>query len=76
VVDLPWSDRYETLKIIYDYGNKVSWEVRSKNPIEDMMAYVATKGYFKFFCAGIQVMSDGSFTFHPVLTDCLKPEGF
>jgi len=37
---------------------------------------VATKGYFKFFCAGIKVRPDGSFTFHPVLTDCLKPEGF
>ena len=76
VVDLAWSERYETLKIIYDHGHEISWEIRSERPVEDMMAYVASKGYFKFFCAGIEVRHDGSFTFHPALTDCLKPEGF
>ena len=76
VVDMPWSERYETLRTVYDHGNEVGWEVRSERPIEDMMAYVAEKGYFKFFCAGVVVRPDGSFTFHPLLTDCLKPEGF
>ena len=76
VVELPWSERYETLRTIYNQGNNTAWEVRSERPIEDMMAYVAEKGYFKFFCAGTTVGHDGSFTFHPLLTECLKPEGF
>ncbi len=76
VVELAWPERYETLKTIYDHGHEVAWEVRSERPVEDMMAYVAAKGYFKFFCAGVTVREDGAFTFHPVLTDCLKPEGF
>lgn len=77
VIDSPWSERYEILKILYDEGNpEQGWEIRSEKPMEDMMEYVAKKGYFKFFCAGTTVNKDGSFSFHPLLTECLKPEGF
>jgi len=76
VVELPWSERYETLRTLYDVGNEVPWEIRSETPMEDMMEYVSRKGYFKFFCAGTTVGDDGSFKFHPLLTECLSPHGF
>lgn len=79
ITQLEWDDRYRILKDIYDAGAAIKgyepWEERSDNPIADMMVWVGYKGYFAFFCRGVLIQSDGSFTILRALGEQLHPMG-
>jgi len=61
VKDLDWDARFTLLRDLYDRKDDDKWELRSDDPIADMMAYVAKNGYFTFFVRGIDVFPDGAF---------------
>ena len=53
VVQLPWDVRFKLLRELYDAEGDLPWEIRSSDPVADMMNWVAKKGdeaYFTFFC--------------------------
>jgi hypothetical protein len=68
IKSLPWDERYEWLKAIYnDKHPDAHWEERSDDPVRDMMEYVARKDYFHFFCMGATVEDSGAYRIHRML---------
>ena len=68
-------ERFEILKELYDNDPEdIPWEIRSDDPMADMMRWVGSKGesaYFTFFVKGTTVNEDGSFKLHPNISKCL-----
>lgn len=75
VTKLPWDERFALLRELYDAdGEDLPWEIRSDDPVADMMGWVAkkgTEGYFTFFCKGITVQPNGAFKLHRNISKCL-----
>ena len=45
VTKLPWDERFALLRELYDAdGEDLPWEIRSEDPVADMMGWVAKKG--------------------------------
>lgn len=78
VVQLSWDVRFKLLRELYDAEGDLPWEIRSSDPVADMMNWVAKKGdeaYFTFFCKGTQVNKDGGFRLHRNISRCLGERG-
>ena len=59
ITKLDWANRFDVLKIIHG-----DWNDRGEDPIKAMIEYIREKkGYFEFFCKGVEVFEDGSFKF-------------
>jgi len=75
VMRIDWPERFEILKELYDNDPEdIPWEIRSDDPMADMMRWVGSKGesaYFTFFVKGTTVNEDGSFKLHPNISKCL-----
>ena len=70
ITTLPWDERFDVLREIHG-----EWELRSEEPIEDMMDYVFTHGYFGIFSRGVTIHEDGSFKIHPLISKNLGKTG-
>lgn len=75
VAMMTWEQRYPIMRTLYDHGSEDPWEERSRDPIADMMDWVARKGYWTFFSRGVIVRPDGSFTVHPIISRLLGRNG-
>jgi DNA-directed RNA polymerase subunit H (RpoH/RPB5) len=78
VTKMPWDERFNLLRELYDAKDELPWEVRTEDPVADMMNWVAKKGdeaYFTFFCNGVVVNSDGSFKLHKNISHALGRNG-
>ena len=78
VTKMPWDVRFTILRELYDAKDELPWEVRTEDPVADMMNWVAKKGdeaYFTFFCNGVTVNSDGSFKLHKNISQALGRNG-
>ena len=56
ITRLNWANKFDVLKAIHG-----SWEDMGEDPVKSMIEYVRNKGYFEFFCRGVEVFEDGSF---------------
>tara|TARA_R110000824_G_scaffold306443_1_gene494034 strand:- start:5158 stop:5466 length:309 start_codon:yes stop_codon:yes gene_type:complete len=70
IIKLPWDIRFDVLKELHG-----EWENQGEDPVEAMMEYVFDKGYFTFFCRGVEVSEDGSFKLHKLISANLGSVG-
>lgn len=75
IMRLEWPERFLILQELYNSDESdPPWEIRSNDPMIDMMTWIGEKGadaYFQFFIKGTTVNEDGSFTIHPNISRCL-----
>jgi hypothetical protein len=75
ITQIPWEQRYDLLKTLYDNQSDDHWEGRTIDPIADMMSWAGRRGYWTFFSRGVTVRPDGSFTVHPIISRLLGRNG-
>ena len=44
VTKMPWDERFSVLRELYDAKEELPWEIRTEDPVADMMNWVAKKG--------------------------------
>ena len=70
ITKLPWDVRFDVLKNLHG-----EWIDQGDDPVGAMMEYVFDKGYFSFFCRGVEVTEEGAFTLHRLISANLGPVG-